>query len=92
MYKKHTIILIALLLLALCACNSNYLQCTTNNTGESDMTGSNTVYPPGNDADYINPLHYNSVDELKNAISKDNVEQLYAKYSISELPTKKQMN
>ena len=87
--KKHTIILIALLLLALCACSSNDLQGTTNNTDESDMAGSNTVYPPGNDADYIYPLHYNSVDELKNAISKENVDQLYAKYSISELPAEK---
>lgn len=45
--KKHTIILIALLLLALCACSSNDLQGTTNNTDESDMAGSNTVYPRG---------------------------------------------
>ena len=84
--KKHTIILIALLLSALCACSSNDLQGTINNTGKSDITGSITVSSPENDPDYIHPLHYNSVDELKNAISKENIEQLYAKYSAAELP------
>ena len=87
--KKHTIILIALLLLALCACSSNDMQGAINNTDKSDIAENSTVSSPENDPDYIQPLRYNSVDELKNAISKDNIGQLYAKYSVTELPTEK---
>ena len=63
--KKYAIVLIALLCLLLCACNSTDSAGTVSNIGDSDIIGSDTGSLQVDDnspaPDYIYPLHYNSV-------------------------------
>ena len=68
-----------------------FVQSGLNKPDESDKTGSATGSSPKTDAPYYtsDPLHYNSVNELKKAISQENIEQLYAHASTAELPPEK---
>lgn len=91
--KKYAIVLIALLCLLLCACNSTDSAGTVSNIGDSDIIGSDTGSLQVDDnspaPNYIYPLHYNSVSEFKNSISKENAEKIYAEYLVAKLPLEK---
>jgi len=92
--KKQIIIVITLLCLLLCSCSAAEYSKITNNTDDNNTppnsTGTSNEEASPNAPDYIYPLNFDSLYELKSSISKEN-EEIYAKYSETEI-TRTQMD
>ena len=81
--KKRTITVVTLLCLLLYSCTAVSPSETTNSTYESGTSSSreneNPISP-----EIIYPIHYDSYNELKNAVSKENEEKIFSNFSETE--------